>query len=115
MEIKFLFNESNDTKTFQPGDIIIRQGDKAYVMYSLIEGEVEVFINGQLINTLKPGDIFGEMALIKKDRRHATIIAKTQCKLNTISRERFLSLVQEDPYFALDFMSLLLDRMSSLN
>ena len=115
MKTKFLFHEGADTQTFKAGEIIIRQGKVADSMYSILQGEVDILLNGQLINTVKSGNIFGEMALIQNDTRSATVIAKTDCKVNIISQKRFLFLVQENPYFALDVMSILVDRIKALN
>ncbi len=115
MKTLFLFHENEDTKTFQAGDIIIKQGDIADSMYSVIEGELDVLLNGQLINTIKSGEIFGEMALIQKEKRNATVMAKTDCTVNIISQRQFIFLVQQNPYFALDVMSILVDRIKAFN
>lgn len=47
-----------------------------------MEGVVELFVNGQVVETIKKGDIFGQGALIHEEHtRASTAIAKTECKL----------------------------------
>jgi NADH dehydrogenase len=69
-------------------------GDKCYVVVS---GEAEVIRDGQYLNVLRPGDVFGEMALISDKPRSATIRAKTPLDLVAISRDAFHTLVTHLP------------------
>jgi CRP/FNR family cyclic AMP-dependent transcriptional regulator len=55
--------------------------------------------------------VFGELALIDHSARSATAIAARDCRLATVSRERFTSMVQRSPYVALDLMKILADRL----
>ena len=64
---------------FAEGD----EGDKMYVIRS---GEVEIVRDGQVVETLSPGGIFGEMALIDGSPRAATARAKTACEVAPIPR-----------------------------
>lgn len=59
--------ESQPEQTFAPGDVIFRDGEKGKVMYGIIEGEVEMSINGKVIEVIKQGDVFGQGALVHED------------------------------------------------
>ncbi len=84
-------------------------------MYGIIEGEVEMKINGKYIETLKEGDVFGEGALVHYDHlRTSTAIAKTDVKLAFLDRARFLFAIQENPVFALEVMRSYSDRFRHL-
>lgn len=112
---KFLFTEGKDTVSFKAGDTIFKKGDTGKSMYSIVEGEVDVVIDDQVIETLGFREFFGEMALIDKETRSATIKAKTDCKINVIDQRKFLTFVQENPYFALDIMSVLSNRLRKMD
>ena len=67
------------------GKRLVNEGDYSYEFLAIEEGEVEVFRGGEKINELGPGDFFGETGLIEKDRRNATVVAKTPMKLITLT------------------------------
>ena len=103
--------QSQPEQTFSQGDVIFRNGDKGTVMYGIIEGEIEMYIDGKVIEVIKQGDIFGQGALVHEDHlRASTVIAKTDCKLAVLDREHFLFAVQQTPMFALEVMRSYSDR-----
>lgn len=80
-------------RTVQPGERIIRSGDKADSVYFISSGQVEVSVAGKRIK-LGPGDFFGEMALISGLPRSADVTALDYSKFATLNRRdfrRFLS------------------------
>ena len=80
-------------------------------MYGIIEGEIEMYVDGKVIEVIKEGDIFGQGALVHEDHlRASTVIAKTDCKLAVLDREHFLFAVQQTPMFALEVMRSYSDR-----
>ena len=97
------------------GETIFRQYDMGSEMYVVLEGEVELAIGPNAVETLGPGEPFGEMALIDQAPRTATATAKTECKLAVIPEKRFLFLVQTTPHFALDIMKAMADRLRKMN
>ena len=64
------------------------------------------------MDVLGPEAIFGEMALIARAPRSATATARTDCRLIEIAEKRFLYLVHETPFFALEVMRVLAKRLS---
>ncbi len=106
-----LFLNENDPKQFKAGERIFAAGDVADCMYGLIEGQVEIQKDGKTVDTVGPGGIFGEMALIDHAVRSATAVAKTDCKAAQISEKRFYFLVQQTPNFALHLLRVLTDRL----
>ncbi|XP_026469122.1 cAMP-dependent protein kinase type I regulatory subunit isoform X3 [Ctenocephalides felis] len=73
----------------QPGESIIQQGDEGDNFYVVDEGEVEIYVNNQLVTTIGGGGSFGELALIFGTRRAATARAKTKVKLWGIDRDSY--------------------------
>lgn len=96
---------------FEAGQTVFAQGQPGDVMYAVIEGQVEIVKDGKVLESIGPGGIFGEMALIDPEPRSAAAIARTDCRLTTINARRFLQLVQQTPYFSLDVMRLLVLRL----
>ena len=98
-----------------PGKIIFAQGDPGDVMYVVLEGQAQIMIDGKLVETVRPGGILGEMALIDAAPRSATAIAKTQCVLVPTDEKRFADLIQRRPEFALHVMRVLANRLRRMD
>ncbi|MBF2049499.1 MAG: cyclic nucleotide-binding domain-containing protein [Leptolyngbya sp. IPPAS B-1204] len=107
-----IFQRQPEPKTFEAGDVIFEAGQKGDYMYGLLEGEVEEYVNGQLKETIKAGDVFGVGALVHPDGvRVSTAVAKTPCKVAYMDEQRFLFAVQETPMFALEVIRSYSDRL----
>lgn len=81
------------------------------MMYAIIEGEVDIFVDDELEDTIGPGTTLGELGLIDGGTRTATAIAKTDCRVVPIDEAHFDFLVQNTPHFALQIMRLMASRM----
>ena len=110
-----LFEHASDAKTVAAGTTIFSAGDERDFMYAVLEGEVDIIVNGRVVETVGSGGIFGEMALIGKDQRTATAIARSDAKLVAVDERRFLFLVQQTPNFALHVMRVLSDRLRRMD
>jgi CRP-like cAMP-binding protein len=84
-------------------------------MYVVLEGEVDILIHGKIVNTVGPGGLFGEMALIDTRPRSATAVTRSDCKLVAISAKRFAFLVQQTPNFALHVMRVMAGRLRHMD
>ena len=109
-----MFSETNP-RVCEAGEAIFREYDMGSEMYVLLEGQVEITIGPNVVETLGPGEPFGEMALIDQAARTATAIAKTDCKLAVIPEKRFLFMVAQTPHFALQIMKVMADRLRKMN
>ena len=97
--------------SFRAGETIFAQGQLGEEMYVIGEGEVDIVFKEKVINTHGAGEIFGEMALIDNQSRSASAVAKSDCKIAPVSEKRFIFLVQEHPYFSLQVMRVLAERL----
>jgi CRP-like cAMP-binding protein len=110
-----LFQKPPSPKTFSAGEVIFQAGERGEVIYGIISGEVEMLVNGKVVETIKKGDVFGEGAIVHLDRqRDSTAIAKTDSLLAFLDREHFLFAVQQTPMFALEVMKSYSDRLRRL-
>ncbi|PIE83696.1 MAG: cyclic nucleotide-binding protein [Candidatus Contendobacter odensis] len=111
MQDQDLFKHFEDNQFFAAGQIIFREGETGEVFYLVAEGEVDISTGHHQLETVGPGGILGELALIDKKPRSATVTARTDCLLTVIDREHFLALIQRTPLFALQVMRVMADRL----
>ena len=71
--------------TVDAGRELVREGDFSYEFMAIEEGEAEVTRHGEHVAELGPGDFFGEMGLLEKTLRNATVIAKSPMRLVTLT------------------------------
>ncbi|TWW69993.1 cAMP-dependent protein kinase type I-beta regulatory subunit [Takifugu flavidus] len=71
------------------GETVIQQGDEGDNFYVIDQGEVDVYVNGELVTNIGEGGSFGELALIYGTPRAATVKAKTDLKLWGIDRDSY--------------------------
>jgi MFS family permease len=75
------------------GEEIVRQGDPGDRFYLIKDGVLDVYIDGELVQSLEPGDSFGEIALLRDVPRTATVKAQTEAVLYALDRRQFLAAV----------------------
>ena len=110
-----LFQRPPSPQTFSAGSLIFQAGERGDVIYGVISGEVEILVDGKVVETIHKGDIFGEGVLVHIDRqRESTAIAKTDSLLAFLDREHFMFAVQQTPMFALEVMKSYSDRLRRL-
>ena len=115
METLSLFKNSTDFEEFKTGETIFEAGSPATSMYVVQEGEVEIIVNERVVENAGPGDLFGEMALIDRKTRSATVKAKTDCRVVPVDEKRFMFLVQQTPFFALHVMKVMAARIRNMD
>jgi CRP-like cAMP-binding protein len=71
--------------SMEEGGELVREGDFSYEFMAIEEGRAEVTRAGEHVADLGPGDFFGEMGLLEKTLRNATVTAKTPVRLVTLS------------------------------
>jgi CRP/FNR family transcriptional regulator, cyclic AMP receptor protein len=69
----------------EQGKELVREGDFSYEFMAIEDGQAEVTRAGDHLADLGPGDFFGEMGLLEKTLRNATVTAKTPMRLVTLS------------------------------
>jgi CRP-like cAMP-binding protein len=106
-----LFRNSSDFIEFTPGQVIFEEGETGDKMYAVIEGTVDIVKGGKVIDSAGPDSIFGEMALIDQSPRSATAVARTPCKVVPVDQKRFTFMVQQTPFFSLQVMRTMADRL----
>ena len=115
-QLKLLAFTGNVLK-FEPGEVLMRQGERADSAFVILEGEVEVLVetrNGQVpVAVQGKNAVMGEMGVICDAPRSATVRAKGPVRALRISGDVFLTLACESPQRALYVMRQLSDRLAS--
>jgi len=118
-KIKFnVLKHVDRAKSFEPGSTIFKKGDTGRTMFAVYSGQVNIVVEGNVVESLTEGDIFGEMSLIDNQPRSADAVAGENCKVIEIDEKSFLFMTDHTPRFALQVMRLvaarLRDRMADL-
>jgi CRP-like cAMP-binding protein len=114
-DFKSMFRHAEDVRSLAPGEVVFSEGDPGDVAYVVLDGEVEIVAGGRVVDTASAGSLVGEMALIDQDARSATARARTAARLAPIDQRRFLFLLRETPFFAIDVMRLMAHRLRHMN
>ena len=101
---------TSNQKRFLAGQPIFSQGDNLDAMYVIEDGEVDIVVDNEIVETVGPGDIFGEMAMIEAESIGSGAIAKTDCNLVPIYKGYFALLLRRRLDFALEFIRIVARR-----
>jgi CRP-like cAMP-binding protein len=110
-----LLRDDPAARSLVAGDTIFSEGDRGEVAFIVTEGEIELSLAGDALETVGVGGIFGEMALIDRSTRSATARARTDATVVPIDQKRFLYLLQNTPFFAVEVMHVMADRLRRMD
>ncbi len=82
------------------GSSLAKQDDFAYKFFIVLDGEVDVHRDFERIATLGPDEFFGEVALVKGEKRNARVTAKTRCRLACMMGWDFNAMTEQLPSVA---------------
>ncbi len=94
------------------GKTLIQQGGEGREFFVLIEGTVDVIQNEQKVKSMGPGDFFGEIALVSKTPRTATIKATSPLRALVINDRAFRALLEHSPKIQLGVLQALAERVA---
>jgi len=84
----------------EEGTVLVREGDFGHAVFAITSGTADVVHEGAVINTLGPGDYFGEIAVMSGGRRSASVVATSPLELVTIFNREIWRLEREAPEVA---------------
>jgi voltage-gated potassium channel len=97
-------------QTVEAGETIVRRGENAHSMYFVASGEVDIEIAGKHIR-LGIGQFFGEIAVLQRARRSATVVASMRTNLLVLDAADFHVLMEEEPRIAERVNEVVRDRL----
>lgn len=95
------------------GTELIREGEPAREFYVVVDGEVDVRRRGRRVARLGPGSFVGEIALLSRSPRTATVVAASPLRVLTISGRDFVALLDSMPELWLKVARTLADRVDA--
>ncbi|XP_078525446.1 potassium/sodium hyperpolarization-activated cyclic nucleotide-gated channel 2 [Lissotriton helveticus] len=101
-------------EVFQPTDYIIREGTIGKKMYFIQHGVVSVMTKGNKEMKLSDGSYFGEICLLTRGRRTASVRADTYCRLYSLSVDNFNEVLEEYPMMRRAFETVAIDRLDRI-
>ena len=105
---------------YESGDVIIQEGERGDRLFIIIHGQVKIYTGyGQKhqkhIQTFGPKSYFGEMSLIDRQNRSATVVAAAYVNVVCIEREDFQNQIRKNPELALDLLESMSLRVRAMN
>jgi CRP/FNR family cyclic AMP-dependent transcriptional regulator len=106
-------------KSYKKNTIVINQDDETYSLYVILSGSVKVYISGEdgreaVLNHQSAGDYFGDLALIDKQPRVASVMTTEDSSFMVINREDFLLCLSKNPEIAINLIKPMTSRMRML-
>lgn len=99
------FIQGLELETLEPGEIVVTEGEPGDSLFVLAAGTVRVFVRNasgrsEQVRLLHQGDFFGEISLLTKADRTATIVCATECDLLTLDRSGLRNIAKKNPQVA---------------
>ena len=104
-----------EMKSFEPGEIIIKEDDNSDEIFEMMDGTASVVVNNVKVGSIEEGDIFGELSFLIEGKRTASVVAEKACTVNLIKRADFVELIKYRPQLIYNIARSLAKRILSLN
>jgi CRP-like cAMP-binding protein len=98
-------------RAYEAGQAIVEEGSTGTAFYIVLSGKARVEQRGERLGVLSPGDFFGELALIEKHARTASVIADSEVECLLFPVWEFTALLDEHPEIAVPIMKVLIARL----
>lgn len=109
------FQPSAGFLRYSAGDTIIKQGDDADLVYSLIDGSADAVCDGVVVGDIRSDEIFGALAVFTGQKRMASVVARTDCTVLTVKKDEFIALVEHQPHICIGLIEEMAEKIKLLN
>jgi len=99
--------------SFPPGQVLLRQGDRAHEMFIVLDGTLEVTRDDIYIADIGPSGFAGEMALLTDSPRNATVTTKSDVRLLHVDARSVQNLLQSIPQIAVKMLPIVAGRVAA--
>jgi CRP/FNR family transcriptional regulator, cyclic AMP receptor protein len=96
------------------GTELVRQGEFAYEFFVIEDGTADVLRDGERIAGLGPGDFLGEMGIVRKAVRNATVVTRSPAKVIVMTSQAFRLMAQTSPEVASQIEAAVEERCQAL-
>jgi len=106
--------EETDVVSFRAGSMVVEEGLLGETMFVVLSGEAKVVKGKRRLGTVRPGDFFGEVALLDGAPRSASVVAETPIVAIRLFRRTLLKTLEAEPQLALKILDALVRRVRAL-
>lgn len=110
-----LFSHNPTIIKIKAGAALFQEGDEGRMMYVLATGNADVLVGNRVVEQLQHGSIVGEISIVLPGPRSASVVARTDCEFVEVDEKRFQFLVQQTPFFAIQVMRVMAERLRKAN
>ena len=100
---------------FSSGDTIIRQGEEADLVFTMLEGSADAIVDGVKVGEIHAEEIFGAMAVFTRQPRSASVVATGECSVMAVRKEDFIDLIEHQPRICADLIEEMANKINQLN
>jgi len=93
-----------DELTFEPGQIVVHEGDPGETLFVVLSGEAKVMRGRRRVGEVVPGDFFGELSAIDGGPRTASVVAVTPLRVLRLFRRTLRELIDDEPQVTLKLL-----------
>jgi CRP/FNR family transcriptional regulator, cyclic AMP receptor protein len=98
-DLALMARSAEDVKV-DAGRVLVTEGSAGAEFFVIVDGNARVSIRGKKVAELGPGRFFGDLALLDRAPRNATVVAETPMELLVLGQREFAALIDEVPGFA---------------
>jgi CRP-like cAMP-binding protein len=113
-ELQQLARKAED-RTVGAGTVLVREGEMGDAFYVIVSGQADVDRSGTVVATIGPGTFFGDLALLDRAPRNATVTAKTDMELIVLGQREFSAMLEESTAFARKLLMGLAHRLREMD
>ena len=106
-----LIGKASDEIAVPAGKVLCEQGKPGFEFYLILDGDATVKRNGKKVATLSSGQYFGELSLLTRYPRNATVTADTEMELLVLGQREFSGLLDEVPGMAHKVLASMAERL----
>ena len=102
---------ASDQVSVKAGKVLVEEGKPGHEFFLILDGTAEVRRNGRKVTTLGPGRFFGELSLLDRGPRSATVVAQTDMTLIVLGQREFAGVLDEVPAMSHKLLAALAGRL----
>ena len=92
--------KASDEIAVKAGKVLVEEGKPGHEFFLIVDGTAEVRRNNRKVATLGQGQFFGELSLLDRGPRSATVVAETDMTLLVLGQREFAGVIDEVPAMA---------------